>query len=189
MTHLVPALILSGVLLTACVGGAGLGGTSVRPVLQGALKIAPPVGYCVDEAASREADDSAIYLMGRCDGKSTVAPALVTLSIGQAGSAGVMAAGGPELAAFFTSAEGRATLSPTGRASQVRVIEALSAGEAFLMRLQEAGQPSYWRAVLGVRGRLVSVSVKGAAGADLVADEGRGILDRAIGALQRANRG
>ncbi len=189
MTYPVPALILSGILLTACVGSAGLGGSSARPVLQGAMKVAAPVGYCVDETASRESNDSAIYLMGRCDGRSAVAPALVTLSVGPAGSAGVMAAGGPELSAFFTSPEGRATLSPTGRASDVQVIEALSAGEAFLMRLQEAGHPSYWRAVLGVRGRLVSVSVKGAAEVALPAEEGREILDRAVNALRRANRG
>lgn len=189
MKHPVLALSLSGILLAACVGGAGLGGSSAKPVLQGALNIATPAGYCVDQAASREGEDSAIVLMGRCSDRALVKPALVTLSVGQAGSAGVMTAGGAELAAFFTSPEGRATLSPNGRAAEVRVVEAMSAGDAFLMRLQEAGQPGYWRAVLGLRGRLITLSVKGAAEAALPAAEGREILDRTVAALRRANRG
>lgn len=189
MKHLFAALVLSSVFFTACVDGAGLGGASARPVLQGALKIAAPSGYCLDETASREGADSAIYLMGRCDGRTTISPALITLSIGQAGSGGVMSAGGSQLASFFTSPEGRATLSPRGRASDVRVVEAMSAGGAFLMRLQEKGQPSYWRAVLGVRNRLVTVSVKGAAEVALADEEGREILDRTVKALRRANPG
>lgn len=187
MKHPVLALVMGGVFLAACVSGAGLGGSSAKIVMQGAFKVAAPAGYCLDETASREAQDSGIYLMGRCDGQDKVSPALVTLSVGQAGSAGVMAAGGAELAAFFTSREGRATLSPSGNAAKVRVVQALSADDAFLMQLQEAGQPVYWRAVLGLRGRLVTVSVKGATEVALPADTGRDILDRSIRALRKAN--
>jgi hypothetical protein len=187
MRHPVLTLSLCGVVLAACVGGAGLGGSSAKPVLQGALNIATPMGYCVDQAASREGQDSAIVLMGRCTDRAAVKPALVTLSVGQAGSAGVLAAGGAELATFFTSPEGRATLSPTGRAAEVRVVEALSSGDAFLMRLQEAGDPGYWRAILGLRGRLITVSVKGTAEAALPVTEGREILDRTVAGLRRAN--
>lgn len=188
MRHPVLALVMGGVFLTACVGGAGLGGSSVKAVLQGAFTIAGPAGYCLDETASRESQNSGIFLMGRCDGRSAVTPALVTISVGQAGSAGVMSAGGAELAAFFTSPEGRATLSPSGNASKVRVVEAASAGDAFVMRLQEAGRPSYWRAVLGLRGRLVTISVKGATEEALPDETGREILNRTISALGRVNR-
>jgi hypothetical protein len=178
-------LALSGMVLAACV--AGVGGSSVRPVLNGALKVAAAPGYCLDPAASREMPDSAILLMGRCSDKAPVKPALLTLSVGEAGSASVMAAGGAELAAFFTSREGLATLSPRGRASDVRVVSALSAGDAFLMRLREADGAEYWRAVLGVRGRLLTVSVKGTAESVLAPDEGRAILDGTVAALQRVN--
>lgn len=176
-------------LLAACVGGGGLGGTSSRPVLQGALNIAPPQGYCVDPAALREDQDHAVVLMGRCSARASVKPALVSLTIGPAGSAGVMAAGGAELAGFFTSEEGRATLAPSGKARDVKVVEALSAGDAFLMRLQERGAPSYWRAVMGLRGRLVTLSVHGTPAEPLDAEDGRAVIDRALGAMRRANRG
>lgn len=131
MKHPVLALVMGGVFLAACVSGAGLGGSSAKIVMQGAFKVAAPAGYCLGETASREAEDSGIYLMGRCDGQDKVSPALVTLSVGQAGSAAVMAAGGAKLAAFFTSREGRATLSPSGNAAKVRVVQALSADDAF----------------------------------------------------------
>ena len=142
----------------------------------------------MDAKASREAPDSGIYLIGRCRQNSPVAPALVSISVGAPGSAGVMLAGGAELAAFFTSAEGRATLSANGQASSVRVLEALSAGDIFVMRLQEDGGPTYWRAIMGTRGRLVSVSVRAAGDDALASESGREVLDRAIASLQRANR-
>lgn len=180
-------LVLAAILLASCVGGAGFGGSSARPVLNGALNVGVPAGYCVDPEASGEAEDTAIILMGRCSNQAAVKPAVVTLAIGQAGSAGVMAAGGVELAGFFTSPQGRATLAPTGRASDVRVMTALSAGDAFLMRVQEAGEPSYWRAVLGLKGRLVTMSVKGGPQEALAPEDGRVIMDKALAALKRAN--
>lgn len=142
----------------------------------------------MDAKASRETANTGIYLIGRCRQDSPFAPALVTVSVGAPGSAGVMLAGGEELAAFFTSTEGRATLSANGRASAVRVLEARSTGSIFVMRLQERGGPDYWRAIMGTRGRLVSVSVRAAGGDALASETGRQVLDRVIASLQRANR-
>lgn len=153
------------------------------------MTIRAPSGYCVDQNASRESEDRAIILVGRCNASAAVQPAVLTLSVGPAGSAGVMTAGGAELTRFFTSAEGRAALASSGRARDVKVVEALSTGEAFLMRLQEREEPSYWRAVLGLRGRLVTISVQGSPAEPLATVDGRAIIDRAIVAMQRANRG
>lgn len=189
MGHLGKLGLAAAVLLAGCMGSSGFGGSSSRPVLQGALNIAAPAGYCVDPAALREAEDRAVVLMGRCGQRASVKPALVSLTIGPAGSAGVMAAGGAELAGFFTSNEGRATLARSGKAKDVRVIEALSSGDAFLMRLQEVDQPSYWRAVLGLRGRLVTLSVQGGPNEPLAEEDGRAVIDKAVSAMRRANRG
>lgn len=178
LARLLPALLIAG-----CVGGS-----TTRDVLQGAMTISGPSGYCVDPNTSREGDDRAIILMGRCSASTAVKPAVVTLSVGPAGSGGVMIAGGAELAKFFTSAEGRATLAASGRARDVKVVEALSVGEAFLMRLQETGQPSYWRAVMGLRGRLVTVSVQGSPAEPLAVEDGRTIIDQSIATMRRANR-
>lgn len=189
VVHPVLALILSGGLLAACVGGAGFGGSRATPVLQGALKMASPPGYCVDQAASHEADDAAIVLMGRCSTDTEVAPAIITLSVGRGGSAGVMAAGGEGLAQFFTSDEGRATLSRSGEAADVQVIEALSSENAFLMRLQENDAGEYWRGVAGMRGRLVTVSVAGPTDAPLTTEQGRQLMDQVLATLRRVNKG
>jgi len=55
------------------------------------------------------------------------------------------------------------------------------------MHLREPAGPGYWRAMLGLRNRLVSVSVQGATEADLTPDDSRAILDRTLAALRRAN--
>lgn len=183
------ARILPAIFLAGCVGGGGFGGSSARPVLQGEMTISAPAGYCMDETASREADDRAVVLMGRCDGRSAVQPAVLSYSVGPAGSAGVMAAGGADLARFFTSPQGRATLSTTGRAKDIEIAEALGTGDAFLMQLRQTNQPNYWRAFLGLKGRLVSIAVQGSPDAPLPPDDGRKILDRAIAAMERTNRG
>jgi hypothetical protein len=191
LKHPIWALLAGGLILLGCVEGVGFGAGAARPVLQGGFTIDAPTGYCMDAKASRETADSGIYLIGRCRQNSPVAPALISVSVGAPGSAGVMLAGGEELAAFFTSDEGRATLSASGEASAVRVLEARSTGdtgEIFVMRLQERGGPDYWRAIMGTRGRLVSVSVRAAGDDALASESGREVLDRAIASLQRANR-
>lgn len=185
MRHPIRAFLICSVILSGCVGGGVL---SSKSVLQGGFTVAAPAGYCLDDKASREAEDSGIFLIGRCFAQTPMAPALVTVAVGAPGSARVMTAGGEELAAFFTSAEGRATLSASGQPGSVRVLEARSVGDVFVMRLQERGAPGYWRAIMGLRGRLVSVSVKDAGDGTLPQDAGRKVLDRAIAALQRANR-
>lgn len=188
LKHSIWALLAGGLILSGCVEAIGFGGGAARSVLQGGFTIDAPAGYCMDAKASRETADNGIYLIGRCRQHSPVAPALVTVSVGAPGPASVMLAGGAELAAFFASDEGRATLSAIGEASAVRVVEARSTEDVFLMLLQESGGPPYWRAIIGMRGRLVSVSVRAAGDDALEIEAGRNVLDRAIAALQRANR-
>ena len=96
--------------------------------------------------------------------------------------------GGAALAAFFASAQGRATLSRDGRASDVRVIEALSVGDAFLMHLQDRDLGDYWRAVVGIKGRLVTLSATGTPAVPLNPKDGRKVLDAELNAMRLANR-
>lgn len=173
--------------LTACQVQGGFGTTRSAPVLNGALSVAVLPGYCVDRGAGRQEDDSAVVIMGRCSATATVAPALVTVSVGRGGSAGVMTAGGPALAAFFTSPQGRATLSRDGRASDIRVIEALGQGEALLLHLNDRQTGEYWRAVIGLKGRLVTISATGSPGVPLDPDQGRKLIDRLLSAMSGLN--
>lgn len=180
-------LALIAALLTGCVGGTGTGPPRVAPVLAGTLSVGIPAGYCIDKAASREARDSAVLILGRCADNVRAVPAVITLSVGESGSAGAMAAGGAALAEFFTSSAGRASLSRDGRPAEVMVLQALSTGDAFILRLRDKRAGEYWRAVLGVSTRLVTVSVTGTPALPLAPDQGREVLDATLDAMRKAN--
>ena len=98
-----------------------------------------------------------------------------------------MAAGGETLAAFFTSADGRATLSRSGNPSDVTVNRAVMAGEDFLMLLSDQTVGTYWRAITGLRGRVLTVSAGGTVEVPLTPEASREILDATLAALHAAN--
>jgi hypothetical protein len=56
-----------------------------------------------------------------------------------------------------------------------------------LLHLMDRDAGEYWRAVVGVRGRLVTISALGAEGAPLSPEAGRKLVDQTIDALIRAN--
>jgi hypothetical protein len=174
-------------LLAGCQPGEVPGTARSVAVLGGAVSVTLPSDYCINRAAGREERDSAVVVMGRCSSAATVAPALVTVTVGPAASAGALAAGPATLAQFFASEAGRASLSRDGRAADIRILEALSSGGAFLLHLQDRQQGEYWRAIIGVRGRLVTVSASGAPGVPLQAAAGRRLTDQVVDGLRAAN--
>lgn len=193
--------------LVACVPVQGGGPTTAasagrqiraQSVLGGAITVAAPPGYCVEPAAILQQVDSAIVLIGRCAGGTGQerARAILTAAIGEAGTGLGVAGGGAELAAFFTSEQGRAALSRSGRAKTVNVLEAVGSGDAFLIRLTDTspnkdgpGQAESWRAVMALKERLVSISVTGTIEAPLDRDASRALLDAYVSAMRAANRG
>lgn len=178
--------------LAACQMDAGAlsvpGQARALSVLGGAMTVAAPAGYCVDKGSARSQGDGAVVLIGRCNGRSGSPPAVISVTIGTAGSAGVMASGGAALAAYFQSPAGRAALSRTGQAETVQILTASETGGAFLLHVAEVNEGAYWRAVFGLSGRLVTLSVQGPEGAALDAAKGRQLLGAAIATLQKANR-
>lgn len=185
---LISAICLASLFaLTSCQTSGGFTASRTAPVLGGAMQIGVPAGYCIDGKASHESKDSAVILMGRCTDAVKSIPALISVSIGQGGSSGVMLAGGPALAAFFASNQGRATLSRDGRASSVSIVEALGSGDAFLLHLQDKSAGDYWRAIIGIKSRLVTISTTGTEEVPLPADKGRDVLEDTLKALRSAN--
>lgn len=174
-----------GLILSACVANYGAGRTA--PILDGGLTVGMARGYCIDGAASRQTGDSAVILMGRCNTSIDEPPAVLTLSVGPAGSASAISGGGQMLADFFTSDAGRATLSRDGRAGDVVVRQAVQSQGAFVMRVQDRAVGEYWRAITGLRGRLVTLSVAGTDDTPLSSGDGRALLDAALGQMIRAN--
>jgi hypothetical protein len=144
-------------------------------------------GYCIDSGSSRQYDDSAVILMGRCNTGTDALPAVLTLSVGPAGSASAISGGGQMLADFFSSESGRATLSRDGIASDVTVKQALQSDGAFVMRVEDRAVGEYWRAIMGLRGRLVTLSVAGTDEMPLAPTDGRAVLDAAVAEMVKAN--
>lgn len=184
-------------LLAGCDPIVGSGPIRVQPVLGGVVRVAGPAGYCIEPGAVLERAGSAIVLIGRCDKgeQSQIAPAILTVAVGEAGSGLPVASSGTELAAFFASDGGRAALSRSGRARTVRVLEAAAVQDAFLIRLTDTspnrdgpGQPESWRAVVTLGERLVTLSVTGTVQAPLDRNAGRALIDRFVAAMQAANR-
>ena len=128
-----------------------------------------------------------MVLIGRCRDGSQADAALVTVTIGTPGSAAVLAAGGQQLSDFFTSPEGLATLARSGKAADVVVSEALMAEGDFLMLLTDDLAGTYWRAITGLNGRLVTVAAAGTQQVSLTPERARAILDASLLALHRAN--
>lgn len=176
-------------LVTLLLGGCVATGGGIRSValLDGAVTAAAPAGYCIAPGAGRRGTDSAVVLMGRCSARSEADPAVLTLSVGEAGSAGAMSVGGEALAAYFQSTEGRAALSRDGRAADVRLLEAVMVDGAFLLHVTDAAVGDYWRAITGLSGRLVTVSAAGPDGQALPDAKGRALVEAAVAALKRAN--
>lgn len=179
------ALVALG-LLGGCVAPGG--GIRQVALLDGAVTAAAPSGYCIAEGAGQRGADNAVVLMGRCSAGSGAEPAVITLSVGAAGSGGAMSDGGAALAAYFQSQDGLAALSRSGRAGDVRLLSAASSGGTFVLHVADREAGEYWRAIRPLRGRLATVSVSGAEGAPISAAEGRALLDAAVAALVAANR-
>lgn len=182
------AVAVLAVGLAGCVAVEGGGIRSVA-LLEGQITAAAPVGYCIAPGAGRRDADSAVILMGPCRAGGETVPALVTVTVGPGGSAGAMAGGGAALAAFFASPEGRATLSRSGRGRDVEVLEAKAQGDVFLLRLRERIAGDYWRAIAGLRGRLVSVTADGPGGETLDPAAGKALVLATMAAMSRANAG
>jgi hypothetical protein len=178
--------LLLVLLAGACVpAGGGFSTPRTTPVLQGAVQIGLPRGYCIDRQAGREADDTAIVVMGRCRQDVQAAPAVLTTAIGPAGSGGVLAGGGQALADYFTSDAGRAALSRTGEARAVTILQAKMVGEAFVLQIRDRDAGESWRGVERVAGRLVTITVNLPQGS---AADGQAVLTDALRLTAAANR-
>lgn len=191
--------LASGLMTCLLAGCLASGSGAGRPVavLAGDLRVAAPRGYCIDPASRQESDDSPLLLAGRCAGETGVAPALLTATIGPAGSAAGInpATDSARIAAFFASDRGRAALSRRGRAEDVTIAQMTEQAGALLLRLTDNGQAGTgtevqaesWRALLPLEGRLVTLTVSGVKAAPLSADAGHRLIGDFATAMRRAN--
>ncbi|MCB2135671.1 MAG: hypothetical protein KDE08_06955 [Rhodobacteraceae bacterium] len=171
-------------------------------VAGGEVTVAGPPGYCVDRAASRETTGGAFVLFGSCASLTGSAgagpaggPAILTASVlpGET-DATALTTQFTATARFFRSPPGRAALSRSGRADDVVVADILSVGDVLYIRLKDTAlaagkpvEPDYWRAVLVVRGHMVSLSVLGPRGKPLTDGAKRRVLDAFVARMRATN--
>lgn len=167
------------------------------------VRIAAPRGYCISESDAA----AGIVLIGTCAGMKGAArsprsapPAILTATVGPGGSAIVIDGNESELSAFFTSPQGHRALSRSGRASSVVVLETAVLpdarnGPAFLLRARDIAPfpggratDDYWRALMPVGDRMITLTVLGLQAAPLDRDTGLGLLRDFVTSMRRANR-
>ncbi|WP_417600839.1 hypothetical protein [Pararhodobacter oceanensis] len=191
--------------LTACVetepleeaSGRGLhptAGPTQLTVLDGAVNVTGPVGYCADTQATRESDIEAFVLLVRCRGTLRPAPVLSATITGLPAPSSDDPGSLRRLAGFLATTAGRAQLSRSGDPSDVTVHEATYANSAIWLLIEDSGNPSgfdptYRRAILPIGGRIVTLSVLSASEHPVDSGSALATLRRFVTRMRRANAG
>lgn len=197
--RVLPALALLA-LLAACFETQALSGALTRvsgetrasaAVLGGAVTVAGPEGWCVDPGATRETGDQAFVLLVRCRGGRGQPVLSVTVSDIRV-PAGDRAAQLSGLVEFLLTDAGRGQLSRRGRADEVTIRAHRIADGALWLDLTDTGnpeglEPGYWRVVLPLAGRLVTLAAMSPAAAPSPPEAGAEALEALIGVLRRRN--
>lgn len=178
-------LALAG--LTACQSIDAAPQSRKIAVLDGAVTIAPPNGYCVDAKASRAGKDNAVVLMGRCSASSTLVAALVTASLGTAGSDAALSIGPVALTSFFNSNDGLAMLSSSGKPEDIALKSSQIEDETLFLLIEDKTSGTYWRAFSSLQGRLLTLTAAGVDTVILNPDDGRALLSQTLSSLDKAN--
>lgn len=163
--------------------------------------VSGPEGYCVEQRASRESAEGDFVLLASCaaltgrEGGAS-APAILTASVsGEPGGRGPMPEAFPILADFFRTDQGRAALSRSGRVGDVEVLRSYSRGDALYLKLRDRSpasgvpvEPDYWRAILGLGGRIVTLSVLSARQRPMTDATRQNTLQAFVARMQGVNR-
>ncbi len=198
-------LPLLGLALSACADGVAVSRSAPEAVsvAGNSVVVAGPPGYCVDRSVSGDRAGGAFVLLGSCASIARDAtkphpaqPGVLTVTVAE------VAIGDPAdrplleaLAAYFRTETGRAALSRDGRAQSVEVLETrIEDGALYLHARDASGRErgmadEYWRALLSVNGRLVTLSVNAFSKSPLSARAGRRTLSSFAARIRAANAG
>ena len=174
--------------VTGCTLTLPSAGLRELTVLDGAVRVAAPPGYCIDKDASVALGPAVVVMIGRCTYGGRVAAAVVTLTIGAPASAGVLVEGPDVLGTFFTSAQGRRILARDGNPGHVQILKQQVFAGALLLHLDDRISGAYWRAITAIKGRLVTISASGTAQAPLTAAQGLALVQDMTLLLAKRNR-
>lgn len=191
---------LAGVTLAACAPGANLAGQPPGrvTVLSGNIAVSAPDGYCVDPVISHPRQGFA--LLAACaamtedpDDSYPDINALITIQSGGVGSA-IVAGQEDSFRAFLDTPQGTALLGASTIGGPLAVRRTRSADNAVSVYTQDIGPPGVvgtqaesWRLFTDIKGRLVTVSVRGLMDDPLSERTSRALIDRVLTRLRAAN--
>jgi hypothetical protein len=162
----------------------------------GNVVVAPPSGFCILQESRFVQGTAEFAAMLPCASALPLigggVKAVLTVTVGEDGTANGLDLTASGLTAYFESDEGRAALSRAGKAESVIVHEVRETNGAVVVRMtdQSARWPGMgWRAVAAMRGHLVTLTVRGNGAEALTEAQGQRLIDRFVGAMRRANRG
>lgn len=171
---------------------ASVAGPGSVGVLEGSVTVAGPDGYCVDQSATRETDSHAFVLMRRCRAGRGPAPVLSVTVTDMRVPAGDRLEQLDGLASFLATEAGRGQLSRRGRASDVQIARIEQRDDALWLLLTDTGNPEgfdpdYWRVVMPLAGRLVTLSAMSLQDTPVTPDQGAAGMSSLIATLRARN--
>lgn len=195
--------LLAGLLLAGCFESESLSRVSGRDrdepsgpatvaVLDGNVIVAGPAGYCVDDTATRESDSEAFVLLVRCSPTRRNSPILSATVTGHLAASAADPANLSNLGAFLETSAGRVQLSRRGNAGDVGILQTRVEDGALWLRIEDNGnpdtfEPGYWRAILPVAGRVVTLSVLSARAHPVSEERGLRALRDFVAAMRNRN--
>ena len=203
--------IAVAVLFAGCVAGVpGSTGPSTKAaptkmaLAGGAVIISGPPGYCVDTSASQDSANGAFVLLGSCaslsaspSGRKPQNPAILTASVfAGSGDDAAFAASFPAMAKFLSSSAGRAALSRSGQANSVQIAQITSVKDVMYIRASDRAaakgeevETEYWRALMSLNGKIITLSVLGLRDLPMKSDAKRQLLEGFVARVRVANGG
>jgi hypothetical protein len=196
-----PALVAAVMLLAGCLENASLSrltgresasGPASVTVLNGAVTVQGPQGYCIDTAATRETATEAFVLLARCTSRNRNTPVLSATVTAIGGFDGTPDLG--ELSRFLATDAGRGHLSRSGRAGDLAIASLSTEEGTIWLLLDDRGNPAafepvYWRAILPAAGRVITLSVLSSRENPVTVETARDVLRAFVAAMRRANAG
>ena len=172
-------------------------GIKTLALMNGAVRVRGPEGYCVDQAAS--AASSGFAVMAGCallSDEAAIMPrpdGLITVQFGPEGTASIT--GNEDAFATFLETEaGRTVLSQTSDAATVEEVFTLADRAGVLVRFEDTSGPAFpgtsgpqWRGFLDLDGRLTTITVLSFDRNPLSRAEGERLLVVAMAELAEVN--
>ncbi|KPQ05515.1 MAG: hypothetical protein HLUCCA12_15125 [Rhodobacteraceae bacterium HLUCCA12] len=195
--------LVAGLSLAACFESVSLSQATDREtqapsgpasvsVLDDEVTVVGPAGYCVDDTATRESENEAFVLLVRCSPTRRNSPILSATVTSLPAQGEIDPDSLERLGDFLQTAAGRAQLARRGNAGDVALEAPQVADGALWLRIEDRGNPEtfeagYWRAIMPLAGRVVTLSVLSARDHPVGSDRSLTALRAFVAAMRRTN--